>query len=381
MRNDPDSIDLETVKQRLLLQLGEQGFAFEGKRLNLSDGHKESLRSAHKKACLHLIEKSRKGLERFEPDLLSSIANGSEIEPSAISPRLIEVTPGSRDELLFRYARLHWSIPLSAGYGRRLLFLIWDDAHNRLMGILGLSDPVFALSARDNWVGWNKEQRRLRLANVMDAFVLGAVPPYTHLLGGKLVALATASNEVRAAFARRYAERNTLIAGRCAGPLALVTTTSALGRSSIYNRVRFAGLTVFQSVGFTSGSGDFPYINGMYQELHELVSKLSMPTAKQAKWGTGFRNRREVVLKALRILGLPQNLIYHGILRDVVPLATNTQAFLRVKRTHCTPWTAPLRISRFVGRNVGRCHVPGGTLAFGNSSESAGGCGIGIDNG
>lgn len=321
----------EELKKRLLAQLNEQGFTLDGERLGLHEDHKEALRTAHGKACAHLIETSRKGLERFERDLLSSIANGAEIDPSAISPRLIEVESKSRNELLFRYARLHWSIPVSAGYGRRLRFLIWDDAHDKLMGILGLSDPVFALGARDEWVGWNKQERRARLANAMDAFVLGAVPPYTHLLGGKLVALASASDEVRAAFRLRYAEKKTLISGRRVGPLALITTTSALGRSSIYNRVRFEGASIFQSVGFTSGSGDFPYINGVYRDLRELVTQASCPTAKNTRWGTGFRNRREVVLKALGLLGLPQNMIYHGVAREVfvVPLASNTREFLR----------------------------------------------------
>lgn len=327
----PGQVDQTELKKRLLAQLSDQGFAVDGERLGLSEDHKDALRAAHEKACAHLIERSRNGLERFERDLLSSIADGSEIEPSAIVPRLIEVEADSRHELLFRYARLHWSIPVSAGYGRRLRFLIWDDAHGKLLGIFGLSDPVFALHARDAWIGWNKEQRRARLANVMDAFVLGAVPPYTHLLGGKLVALATASDEVRTAFERRYAKKCTLISGRYVGPLALITTTSALGRSSIYNRVCFNGAKVFHSVGFTSGSGDFPYINGVYRDLHELVTQASIPTAKHAQWGKGFRNRREVVLKALSILGLPRNLIYHGISREVfvVPLATNVRTFLR----------------------------------------------------
>lgn len=324
-------IDRDTLKQKVLAQLGEQGFAIDGNRLSLVSDQKAELRTTHAKACAHQIERAKKGLERFEPRLLASIANGHEIDPSRISPRLIEVTADSHEELLFRYARLHWSIPVSAGYGRRLRFLIWDDGHDKLLGILGLSDPVFALGARDNWVGWNKEQRRFRLANVMDAFVLGAVPPYSSLLGGKLVALAAASNEVREAFGRRYAGKTTLISGRQIGPLALITTTSALGRSSIYNRLVLDGRTIFQSVGFTSGSGDFPFMNGVYRDLRQLVSEASNPTAKHAQWGTGFRNRREVVLKALGLLGLPRNLIYHGISREVfvVPLATNTAEFLR----------------------------------------------------
>lgn len=321
----------DELRQRVLAQLGEQGFTLEGRRLGLGSDEKARLRACHEKACRHQVERAREGLARHETRLLSRIANGTEIEPARIAPRLVEVQSETTEERLFRYARLHWSIPVSAGYGRRLRFLVWDDGHDRLMGILGLADPVFALGSRDAWVGWSKENRRARLANVMDAFVLGAVPPYAQLLGGKLVALAAACNEVRAAFERRYAEKTTLIGGRRTGPLALITTTSALGRSSLYNRLSFGGRRVFHSVGFTRGSGDFPFMNGVYRDLRRLVAEESAATAKHAQWGTGFRNRREVVLKALGLLGLPRDLIYHGIAREVfvVPLAKNAAAFLR----------------------------------------------------
>ncbi|TSE18539.1 hypothetical protein Talka_02036 [Tepidimonas alkaliphilus] len=326
-------IDRHALRQRVLAQLHEQGFSLQDGRLRWSGSvrNKAQLRAFHQLACQHQIERARKALERHEPQLLAHIANGAEIDPARIAPRLIEVQPQTSHEQLFRYARLHWSIPVSAGYGRRLRFLIWDDGHDRLMGILGLADPVFALGSRDAWIGWTTPQRRARLGNVMDAFVLGAVPPYTHLLGGKLAALAAASNEVRHAFERRYAQRITLIANRQTGPLALITTTSALGRSSIYNRLTFQGQRLFHSAGYTRGSGDFPFINGAYHDLLQLVAEESAATAKHIHWGTGFRNRREVVLKALGLLGLPRDLIYHGIAREVfvVPLASNTQAFLR----------------------------------------------------
>jgi hypothetical protein len=323
--------DREALKQELLAQLNEQGFVTAGSRLSLASDQKSALRATHAKACAHQIERAKGGLARFESRLLTHIADGEQIDPVQITPQLVEVTADSPEERLFRYSRLHWSVPVSAGYGRRLRFLIWDRGHDKLIGILGLSDPVFALGARDTWLEWTREQRRARLSNVMDAFVLGAVPPYSRLLGGKLVALAAVSNEVREAFERRYANKKTLIGGRQVGPLALITTTSALGRSSIYNRLLLSGRVVFQSVGFTRGSGDFPYMNGVYQELRQLASEESSPTAKHAQWGTGFRNRREVVLKALRLLGLSRNLIYHGISREVfvVPQAVNTQAFLR----------------------------------------------------
>lgn len=79
-----------------------------------------------------------------------------------------------------------------------------DDANDKLIGILGLGDPVYALGARDEWIGWDRQAKKDNLYHVMNAFVLGAVPPYSYLLGGKLVAMMACSNEVRRAFRRRY---------------------------------------------------------------------------------------------------------------------------------------------------------------------------------
>ena len=73
----------------------------------------------------------------------------------------------------------------------------------------------------------------------MDAYVVGAVPPYADLLGGKLVASLIASEEVGNKFQERYAGSQGLISGQHKqARLTLVTVTSALGRSSMYNRLK-----------------------------------------------------------------------------------------------------------------------------------------------
>lgn len=66
---------------------------------------------------------------------------------------------------------------------------------------------------RDQWIGWGAEVKASRLYHVMDAYVLGAVPPYSQLLGGKLIALAAASDEVRMVFWDRYLGRPAIISG------------------------------------------------------------------------------------------------------------------------------------------------------------------------
>lgn len=252
----------------------------------------------------------------------------------------MQVLPDSEEELLFRYASLHWSIPVSSGYGRRLRFLVVDGHNEKLIGLIGLGDPVYSLGPRDEWVGWTLSDRKQRIGNMMDAFVLGAVPPYSFLLCGKLVAMLAASDTIRHACKRKYEGVRSVIRRKVHdGRLALVTTTSALGRSSVYNRLRLGDRLLYQSVGFTRGSGEFHFSNGLYEAITEFTEEHCEPTAKQESWGTGFRNRREVIKKCLPALGLSSDWIYHGIRREVfvIPLAHNSREFLRAEHT-CLRW-------------------------------------------
>jgi hypothetical protein len=147
-----------------------------------------------------------------------------------------------------------------------------------------------------------------------------------------LVAILLASNGVREAFKRKYQGQISLINRKTSdGRLVLIATTSALGRSSLYNRINYDGRLLFQRIGYTSGSGEFHFSNGLYAQLFQFAALNCKPTAKQKGWGTGFRNRREIVRKVLPLLGLPHDLIYHQIRREVfaIPLAKNTHKFLR----------------------------------------------------
>jgi hypothetical protein len=166
----------------------------------------------------------------------------------------------------------------------------------------------------------------------MDAFVLGAVPPYSFLLCGKLVAMLAASNEVREVFKRKYGNRFSVIRNeKMDGRLALISTTSALGRSSIYNRLKFGERILYYRVGFTRGCGEFHFSDGLYGAISQYSARYCEPTAKMRRWGTGFRNRREVIRKCLIKVGLSADWLYHGIQREifVVPLARNAGQFLR----------------------------------------------------
>jgi len=177
------------LRAKIVKSLRRQGFHLRNGRFNLPDDvDKDRVRTLHVEAVDHKRAKAECSFARKEPELLKWIANGDEIDPISIKPVLVEVLPGSTEELLFRYASLHWTIPVSSGYGRRLRYVVIDESNQKLIGLIGLGDPVFALAPRDTWIGWTSMQRSAGLHHILDAFVLGAVPPYSHLLCGKLVA-------------------------------------------------------------------------------------------------------------------------------------------------------------------------------------------------
>lgn len=137
-------------------------------------------------------------------DLLREhVARPRDITLSKITPHLREVAGGTDDAHVFNAASLLWSVPVSKGFGRRMRYLVRDQHNGKLIGIIGLADPVFNLKPRDAWIGWNARERADRLIHAMDAFVLGSLPPYSKLLGGKLVALLATSSDVVRHFRRK----------------------------------------------------------------------------------------------------------------------------------------------------------------------------------
>ena len=99
----------------------------------------------------------------------------------------------------------------------------------------------------------------------------------------------------------------------------------------MYNRLSLEGRKVFLSVGFSKGTGEFHFSNGLYSSISGYAKRYCEPTYRKAAWGEGFRNRREVIRKCLKKLHLNVAWSYHGVEREsfVVPLAANAKEFLR----------------------------------------------------
>jgi hypothetical protein len=293
---------------------------------------KESYRSSHAHKRAAKLASHEDWVAAKSTKLMPYFASGTDIDVQRIRPRLELVLGGTWQSDLFRLAGLHWQIPISEGYGRRLRFLVWDDNNAKLVGLLALGDAVFNLRARDELIGWDHTRRAEALVHLMDAYVLGAVPPYNTLLGGKLIASLARTSEVLDAFNTKYHEAIGVISRKKKhARLVAITTSSALGRSSIYNRLKLSDRLIFASIGYTSGWGHFHISDGIFEELREYLRQVGDPYANRFRFGNGPNWRLRVIRRAFEVLGMDPNLIRHGFAREVFfcPVADNAIAFLR----------------------------------------------------
>ncbi len=336
--------DYNSLRYDVLAELARLDFV--SRRLDHVDS-KQAIRDAYQFKRAARSGAERAFITKNSAQLLQYFAEGREVYPDRITPKLVPVEKADSFEgQLFRFATLLWSVPVSRGYGRRMRYLIMDASNNKLMGLFALGDPVLNMKARDADVGWNVQDRMQRLYHVMDAYVLGAVPPYNDLLVGKLVALAATTNEVRKRFRSRYAENVTVINHETKKTdLVLVTTTSALGRSSIFNRLRVENGVSFTSIGFTSGYGHFHVSDELFARLRDWLRRDNDAYADSYAFGKGPNWRLRTLRRAFKKLGIDDKAIKHGIKREIflAPLAQNYREILTGQVRRPSYITLPFR--------------------------------------
>ena len=300
--------------------------------LVLPGSSKEIVRQLHSHQRSSKLRTNEGFLAGALPHTLMHFASGSEIDPTKIRLSLIRVQGSTAESELFRVATMTWSVPVSAGFGRRMRYLVWDDHHEKLAGIIALGDPVYNLSVRDNLVGWTVEDRSKRLVNLLDAYVLGAVPPYNMLLGGKAVACLVRSREVMDDFKSSYGETVGIISKKAKhASLLAVTTTSSMGRSSMYNRLRLHGTSYFSPIGYTVGWGHFHITDEIFAKMRDYLRLAKHPYADKHKYGQGPNWRLRTIRAALGALGINESVLRHGIQREVFlcEFAENTRKILK----------------------------------------------------
>jgi hypothetical protein len=277
-----------------------------------------------------ILNKNREWIEKHIDLAKKNLAQGKDILKSEISPR-IEVCKTQKQHDLFRIFRYYWSSPYSEYVGRRIKLLIRDDGidGSPVIGIAALGSSIIHIPDRDKWIGWDKKTRTDNIIYTMDAYVLGALPPYNYLLGGKLLSYLIASNEVREIYKEKYRCRTTIIRRRKANDWVCIFTTSLYGNGSQYNRLKFKDRLLYIPIGYTSGYGTLHISNETFLAMQQLLMEKGIMVTN--RFGDGPNWRMRVIRLASDIIGFDSNiLLQHSFKRGIyaVPLAENFRSFL-----------------------------------------------------
>jgi hypothetical protein len=316
-----------SLKKRFRRHLKSLGFqkAQDGTLIPPGTG-KDVVRTIHSAQRNDRLIASQEFIADRLPRLVKCFASGDEVVPARITPKLQRIESDTWEGDLFRLASLTWSVPVSNGFGRRLRFLVWDEYNGKLIGIIAIGDPVF------NLIGWDVKARGERLVNMMDAYVLGALPPYNALLGGKLVACLVRSRDVYDQFTKAYGKTTGIISQQQKkARLLAVTTSSSMGRSSVYNRLKLGGIEYFTPIGYTGGWGHFHIPDSLFSDLRDYLREIGHSYADLHRYGEGPNWRMRSTRAALEALGFKDDLLRHGIQREVFlcQLADNAGKLLR----------------------------------------------------
>ena len=284
----------------------------------------EAYRRIQRRARDEQVVSSRAFLSGALEAARKACPDGADIDPGRISLEIREVRAGEPEADLFRWWNLvWWSMPHQRAYGRQMRLLLWDRAHDAPFGLVSLQSPLLRMGVRDRYLGISRENAELYANMSMSAQRVGALPPYNDLIGGKMAALAMTSDEVRRMYRKKYRGRTTVMKGRVLEPnLLFVTTTSAFGASSMYDRLTYGDGLAAVPIGFTSGAGTFHLPDSLTRRMFGLMEKRDVDT--RTTYGNGPSRKLRLFKESFKHLGLG-GFHRHGIRRQVYlfPLARN----------------------------------------------------------
>lgn len=291
---------------------------------------KDTVRQAMAMKRLEILHSNKKWIKSHLKLAQGNLATGSDVLNSTIKP-VIEICKTQKQQNLFRILRYYWSSPYSEYVGRRIRLLIRDHAlpNKPVIGIAALGSPIIHIPERDEWIGWDKDTRTKNLIYTMDAYVIGALPPYNYLLGGKLISYILASKEIRDIYREKYKNKITLIDERTSDKLVGIFTTSLYGKSSQYNRIKFNNESIYIPIGKTKGYGTLHLSGQTIQAMINLLKSRGLEVNND--FGDGPSWVMRIIRSAADVLGFDADfLLKHSFKRDIyfVPLAKNYKEVL-----------------------------------------------------
>ena len=287
--------------------------------------NKDTIRQAMSIKRDEIIKANKKWIDKNIDIARNNLASGFDVLNSEIDP-VIEVCETNKQHALFRIFRYYWSSPYSDYVGRRIKLLVRDNGlpNRPVIGIAALGSPIIHIPERDDFIGWDIKTRTKNLIYTMDAYVIGAVPPYNYLLGGKLISYILASNEVRKIYNEKYKDQVTIIDKRVSNSLVGIFTTSLFGKSSQYNRLKYNDELLYKEIGYTKGYGTLHLSGETIQAMVKLLKAKGVDVNHD--FGDGPSWVMRVIRTAGDMLGFDSDfLLRHSFKRSIyfVPLAKN----------------------------------------------------------
>lgn len=305
------------------------------------------LRLAH--VARDSAQKRREFLKRHEADARSDKTNGRPakrsrpLEPSQMmlaAPADRTLADHSVDELFKQKRAAQYSDLLRA----KLAFARVTDASIEPMLVDEAGRRALSVAIK------NIKQDHIG-SSMMDIIICGAIPPYSHLLGGKLVCMLLTSPQVRLDYRERYESMPSEIASKMRGAqhakaadLVFLGTTSLYHvGSSQYNRVRVPASLVgatgevrYERLGETRGYGSVHFSERTRSLLEAVVRDDQGATFITRTFGEGVNPKLRLVREGLTAIGVDQDhFLRHQCRRIIygVALAKNAAQYLRNEAT------------------------------------------------
>ena len=233
-------------------------------------------------------------------------------ELNALRPRIFYVDPLNKmhmDDWLMLRIFCH-TMSYDQTPGRFIRFLIEDEVTGKYLGAASISNDVMALTCRDNYIGWTKQNRiddDILIHSAIGSCIMGTQPFGYNFLGGKLVACLILSQHVRDTWQRVVGKK-----------LVGMTTTSLYGPNSMY-----CGIPYWEGCGCSAGKIAIKPDESFYELWHDFIKKnrpneYERKTMKEDSSNgpvTGIKQRiLEIIFRELSISGAKYN---HGFERGV----------------------------------------------------------------
>lgn len=194
------------------------------------------------------------------------------------------------------------SMEFTQNPGRNIKAFVKDKITGKLLGVISLGSDVVSVKVRDEFIGWNKEDKFKsgKLNNLaMGTSIIATQPLGFNMLGGKLIAALTTSPTFRNDWYKKY---NDVLCG--------IHTTSLYGNGSMYNSIPH-----FKALGESAGKVGIKPDDSVYLPWLKWIKQTYPDFYDYAKDATG--PKQVIINRILKEIGLSVSSYHHGFKRGV----------------------------------------------------------------